>query len=249
MNEKTTQEFISRLSHEIRNPLTLISSSLQLLETDCPSVAQSDLWLQIQEDLKAVLRLLKDVSALNSQHKLRLSCISAASFLSAAASSFHSMAVSRGILFTVDLSSLHVPTIMNGTSLSTSDKIYHPLMINCDEIKLREALINLLINAADAVVPGNPAPQIHLFAECSGELLHIHVKDNGPGIPAEYLPSLFEPFVTHKEGGTGLGLNIVKNIAEWHQGTITVTTSCAPAHSGTDFCISIPVIPSSGAFA
>lgn len=121
-------------------------------------------------------------------------------------------------------------------------------MINCDELKLREALINLLINAADAVVSGNSAPQILLQAEYTEKHLHIHVKDNGPGIPDIYLPTLFDPFVTHKKGGTGLGLNIVKNIVERHHGTVTVTASCIPGHSGTDFCISIPAVLSSEVF-
>ena len=255
MNQKSTSEFISRLSHEIRNPLTLINSSLQLLALECPSVTRSDLWFQIQEDLRSVLRLLNDVSVLNNHRKLHISNVNAASFLLAAASSFQSMAISRGIRFIVDLSSVDSPTIPNDDSIFTSDKTSNKdfpiLMINCDEIKLREVLINLLMNAADAVVPDNPDPEIRFLAEHSKDHLHIHVKDNGPGIPEEYLSTLFDPFVTHKSNGTGLGLHIVKTITEWHHGTVTVTTSCIPGKSGTDFCISIPVlstIPASEAF-
>lgn len=229
MNEKSQQfcqEFLSRLSHEIRNPLTLICSSLQLLEADCPSVVHSDLWPQIQEDLQSVFHLLNDISALNRQQKLRLSTISAESFLSAAAAAFRPMAVSRNIYFSADLSAVTFP--------STT--------IECDEIKLREAILNLLVNAADAVCSGtvDSTPQILLQTERSDHSLKIHIKDNGPGIPENYLPTLFEPFVTHKAGGTGLGLNIVKTITELHHGTVTVNTCCTPEHSGTDFCISLP---------
>ena len=227
MNEQiysSCQEFLSRLAHEIRNPLTLISSSLQLLESDCPSVAQSDLWIQIQEDLQSVFRLLNDISALNTGQTLRLSSIPAEPFLSSAAASFHPLAVSRNIFFSADLSA--IPSTV---------------FISCDKIKLREALINLLVNAADAVSSCSTQPQILLHAEIKDNCLYIHVKDNGPGIPENYIPTLFDPFVTHKSNGTGLGLNIVKTVTDLHHGTVTVSTCCIPEHSGTDFCISLPL--------
>lgn len=226
-NLQYSQEVLSRLSHEIRNPLTLISSSLQLLEADCPCVLQSDLWPQIQKDLQSVFRLLSDLSSLNSPHTLRLSSVSAESFLSAAAASFRPMALSRNISFSIDLTALTIS----------------PVTLDCDEIKLREAILNLLINAADAVSSDtqNRMPQILLQANLSDHSLQIHIKDNGPGIPENYLPTLFDPFVTHKSGGTGLGLYIVKTIAEQHRGTVTVNTCCMPEHSGTDFCIVLPL--------
>lgn len=223
------QDVLSRLSHEIRNPLTLICSSLQLLEADCPSVTHSDLWPQINEDLQSVFRLLNDISSLSRQQMLHISNVCAESFLSSAAASFRSMAVKRKILFSADLSAAAIS----------------PVTIACDEIKLREAILNLLVNAADAVssCPSGSVPQILLQAACSGQNLHIHVKDNGPGIPENYLPTLFDPFVTYKSGGTGLGLHIVKTIAEQHHGTVTVHTCCTSGNSGTDFCISLPLIP------
>ena len=139
------------------------------------------------------------------------------------------MALSRNIHFSEDLSSL----------------ILSPIIIECDEIKLREVIINLFVNAAEAFSSATQisAPQILLHAERSDNCLHIHVKDNGPGIPENFLPTLFDPFVTHKSGGTGLGLHIVKTITEQHHGTVTVTTCCTPEHSGTDFCISLPLKP------
>jgi signal transduction histidine kinase len=72
--------------------------------------------------------------------------------------------------------------------------------------------------------------------------LHIHVRDNGPGIPEEYRDTLFDPFVTHKLHGTGLGLSIVKNIMVQHGGTITVSTCTAQPDTCTDFCLTLPVL-------
>lgn len=220
------QEFISRLTHEIRNDLTLISSSMQLLESDCPAVVQSDLWTQIQTDLNSVFHLLSDISALNIRQKLCLSRIPAVSFLTAVTSSFYPLAASRNILFSADLS-----------ALSSSSAL-----IDIDKIKLREVLINLLVNAVDAVTASCISPQILLLAETDEHCLHIHVKDNGPGIPENCLSTLFDPFVTYKSSGTGLGLNIVKTITELHHGTVVVHTDCTPEHSWTDFCISLPLV-------
>jgi nitrogen-specific signal transduction histidine kinase len=72
--------------------------------------------------------------------------------------------------------------------------------------------------------------------------LQIHIHDNGPGIPEEYLSTLFDPFVTHKAHGTGLGLSITENIAKQHGGTITVHTCTTLPDTYTDFCLSLPVL-------
>jgi two-component system C4-dicarboxylate transport sensor histidine kinase DctB len=84
----------------------------------------------------------------------------------------------------------------------------HPqLMVNCDDLRLEQVLINLLGNALDAVA-GLPAPHIAIDMDASDATLTITVRDNGPGIPADVLPRLFEPFFTTKEMGQGLGLGL-----------------------------------------
>lgn len=221
--------FISHLTHEVRNPLTLISSSLQLLETECPSVKTSVLWSQIREDVKSTICLLQDISAFNNISKLTLTEFSAEDFLSSITHSFSSYMAQRNILF----SAYQSPSIAS-------------LSLKADRRKLQELLTNLLINAADALCdPKSVLPDPHKIdftAEHFDKILHIHVKDNGPGIPDEYLKTLFDPFVTHKVSGTGLGLSIAKSVAELHGGIISVETSCEPACSYTDFHLEIPVI-------
>lgn len=71
-----------------------------------------------------------------------------------------------------------------------------------------------------------PEPRIQIVLEPpSGKWLHLHVDDNGPGIPEALRPTIFDPYVTHTAGGTGLGLAIVKKIVIEHGGTIEVDSS------------------------
>lgn len=221
--EKQHHSMISTLSHEIRNPLTLIYSSLQLLEKESPEVAESFLWPQIKEDVQDTIRLLKDISILNRSSTVSSQNIPLYSFLKGLTDSFQALMQERNITFLtyLDPQLLHLP-------------------FTGDEIKLKEALMNLLLNAADALDSCRYSGQILLTAVVCDRQLNIHIRDNGPGIPEDYLPTLFDPFVTHKTGGTGLGLSIARNAAISHGGTLTVETSSS-GDSYTDFCLTLPL--------
>lgn len=99
----------------------------------------------------------------------------------------------------------------------------HPgLVAYCDDLRLEQALINLIGNALDAV-SGGEAPRISIEIGASFASLSITVRDNGPGIPPEVLPRLFEPFFTTKGMGQGLGLGlaIASSIARDCGGTLS----------------------------
>jgi two-component system nitrogen regulation sensor histidine kinase NtrY len=87
---------------------------------------------------------------------------------------------------------------------------------------LRQALTNLLQNAADAVAMRDGAGHITLTVQDLPNEAHIMVGDDGVGLPKEERARLTEPYVTHKPKGTGLGLAIVKKIMEDHGGTLTL---------------------------
>lgn len=239
-------EYISRFSHELRNPLTLIYSSLQLLEKEYPAVQNSELWPQIKKDMLDVIQLLKEMSA--PFRGLRPEPLNVAEFLSGLSASFAPSMELRGIDFVTEY-----PDTLSA------------LVLTADRQKLRQVLTNLILNAVDAVSGRDIPGRILLSARHSGSSVSIHVRDNGPGIPQEYLADLFEPFVTHKQGGTGLGLSVAKIIAEQHGGQLSVETRCAdcnisPANSDchrefndgsqlpgnsfptyTDFCLLLPL--------
>ena len=102
-----------------------------------------------------------------------------------------------------------------------------PFEVTADPLLLGQAVLNLLLNAADAAGANRDGKVTVRFARPSPDSevkqFHLVVKDNGPGIPAGVLDRIFNPFFTTKETGTGLGLAIVHRVIEAHDGTITAT--------------------------
>ncbi len=123
-----------------------------------------------------------------------------------------------------------------------------------DAATLEQALVNLVVNARDAMPRGGQlliaTEKVNLTAACAetnpearaGEFVCLMVRDTGTGIAPEYLPHIFEPFFTTKEPGkgTGLGLATVYGIAKQHQGWIEISTDMG---KGTTFKIFLPAIP------
>ena len=106
--------------------------------------------------------------------------------------------------------------------------------------KLERALLNLLLNACEAVPAESGKIEIGLTRK--GESLEIRIEDNGPGIADAIRDRLFEPFVSHgKENGTGMGLTVVQKILQDHGGDVAVEQTST---SGTTFRVNIPLNPS-----
>jgi signal transduction histidine kinase len=112
-----------------------------------------------------------------------------------------------------------------------------PVIIEADADQLQQVLVNLLLNALDAM-PGGGRVEIQLGAPVHGQV-DLRVLDTGPGITPELLPRLFEPFVSSKETGLGLGLAVSRRIAESHGGNLWVTN---PPHGGACFVLRLPVV-------
>lgn len=114
-----------------------------------------------------------------------------------------------------------------------------PVIVDCDAGMMRQALTNLLKNAGEAVeeaaetAPEGWAPRVTVALEAEPEAVCIRIIDNGPGLPADR-SRLFEPYVTLKSTGTGLGLPIVKKIVEEHGGSLSLTDAPeGPDNKGT----------------
>jgi signal transduction histidine kinase len=104
-----------------------------------------------------------------------------------------------------------------------------PLAINADPLLIGQAVLNLVLNAAEAMgdagVEGGEVRVTYAAAtdDDAAKQFRLAVEDTGPGIPAEAMDKIFNPFFTTKDTGTGLGLAIVHRMVEAHDGTIVVT--------------------------
>ena len=107
--------------------------------------------------------------------------------------------------------------------------------VSCDPSQIKQVIINLLLNALDAV---NGSGTIELSAKKNKNMIEISVKDNGIGIQEQDLPQIFNPFYTTKTRGTGLGLAISKKIANEHEGDLIVKSSVG---EGSTFTLTIPI--------
>lgn len=209
---------VSMVAHEIRNPLTLVSSSLQIIEAQHPEVKEFNNWSQTMEDVEFMCSLLNELSSFNNSSTLHHSVFSIERLLK-------NIAVSFAIALDAEDSGIEFTSrIVPGMGDFTGDKI-----------KLEQVVLNILRNAKEAVREGG---YISLMAERQKDIIIIRCQDNGCGIPEDIMDTIFDPFVTHKENGTGLGLSSAKQIVEAHGGSIYAESS---PETGTVFTVTLPV--------
>lgn len=189
------------LAHEIRNPLASISGSVQLL-IEGGNISAND-----QHLLQIVLREAERLNLLLGDF-LRFARPTPPTLLP------HDLALIFDDLLEVvkgDPRFVHIQFL----------KDYGSNQFLCDDGQLKQALLNLLINAAEAI---NGSGIIRLGAE-TAPVITIRVEDSGPGLLPEVQKQLFNPFFTTKENGTGLGLATMHAIVSAHGGRIEVSRS------------------------
>ena len=207
---------LSKFSHELRNPLTSLFSTVQLIELQHPEVKTFKYWSNIHSDIDYINRLINDFSDYSKIETLNLTTFSLHHLLRQLSLSF-----AASIAYTnVEYTSFIDPSITQITG---------------DKTKLQEVFLNLRKNAFDAA---SPDQTICLKAVSSNSEITIFVQDTGCGMSQKQLETIFEPFVTYKENGTGLGLFICKQIITAHGGTLSVTSSI---NQGTTFTVTLPI--------
>lgn len=110
------------------------------------------------------------------------------------------------------------------------------LLIKADPVQLKHALLNIILNAMDAMPNGGNISIKTIIRQ--GDYLEIEISDQGCGIAEKDLKHIFDPFFSTKESGTGLGLSISYQIIKNHKGTITVESELG---KGTTFRIRLPM--------
>ena len=119
--------------------------------------------------------------------------------------------------------------------ISCSSKVFPPdMMITADPDLVDQVIINMILNAMDAVT-GIENPEISILATMNtNNRIVIDIKDNGHGIKPDILDKIFMPFFTSKKHGSGIGLSLSRQIMHLHKGTITVKSKPG---EGTTFSI------------
>ncbi len=221
----TESEMASEFAHSINNYLTVISGNLELLQ----------------------LRLSKDPDEKATRHidTMRTSVESISNYVEGLMGTRDDSGVflRKNLAETVRVMArvLRPQKRFRNIDVATNIALDFPKLVNFCETQIQQVLLNLLINAADALnsQSANDSPRIvvTLRHDQRTAKVMISISDNGPGIAPERLPELFQRRFTTKEKGHGIGLITVKKIIESHNGTIEVTSTVG---QGTTFLITIP---------
>jgi PAS domain S-box-containing protein len=126
----------------------------------------------------------------------------------------------------------------NGISVKTQLEEGIPI-IQGDRVQLQQVILNLIINAVEAMGSGSAGPRELMIStsEAQPEGVHVQVRDSGPGLPLANLEHLFDAFYTTKPGGLGMGLSICRSIVEAHGGRLWAT---ADTPRGATFQFTLP---------
>lgn len=209
-------QMTSSFVHEFRNPLTSIHGFVQLLRSENPQLPYLDIISNEIEQLKF------NISQFLMLSKKEIVSIEMTSF-------------SLNDLIEEVLSFLY-PRILE-VNVDIQKHYLHEISIHGFKDEIRQVLINIIFNAVDVLKSvKNPIIQIEL--DITENSVIIDISNNGPKIPEAMVDTIFEPFVTTKKSGTGLGLYVSKNILEKHGGTLT----CQSNDDWTTFTIIFPIL-------
>jgi signal transduction histidine kinase len=212
-------EMAASVTHELRNPLVAIGGFAQRLTRVAAGTREKEYAAIIARE---VLRMETMLSTILAFSKKEMLC-------------FGECQVPRVIEEALEL---EYDALLRG-SVRLVTEIAEPLpVIQGDEQKLRQVMINLLANARQAMSAGGVLTVRAYLTTLRGDAaVTVEVEDTGSGIPAETLRNIFNPFFTTKEGGTGLGLPISHRIVEQHRGLIEVKNRA----KGAVFILRLPV--------
>ena len=216
------ERLLARLAHEIRNPLSSLDIHVQLLEEDLGGLAPA-LRGQLSPRLEIIHGELHRLESI-VDHFLRLAGPSELDL--------QTVEVAKIVNHVCEL--LRPEAAARGIEVSTQIEASLPSLL-ADPVRLTQALMNLVINAMQAV---ERKGRIEVSAGRVGQGILVKVSDSGPGIPQEKLASIFDPYFTTKEQGSGLGLWIAQQIATAHGGSIQVQNGPT---GGAVFAMALPL--------
>src|SRR5262245_26842845 len=217
--EQIRRSMLTDIAHELRTPLTNVRCQLEAVQ-DRLLFPTAETIGSLTDEVLSLMRVIDDLQdlALAEAGRLRLQI--------------------EPCDLAIELQSLgRASERPDGPLIDV--QVGSPLMARVDPKRFRQIVRNLIANAVAALPP---AGHVTVSAAAAGENVRIQVLDDGPGVPPEHLPRVFDRYYRvidrgSRSGGTGLGLAIVKRLVELHGGTITAG---ARPEGGTVFSVTLP---------
>jgi PAS domain S-box-containing protein len=210
-----TGKIARTIAHEVRNPLTNLTLALEQLKDEMPADNESVTLFSdiIERNANRIEQLIGEMLNSSRPRELDLKLIPVEEIVDETIA----LAMDRMNLKQIRLVRDHVGDL--------------PRLL-VDKEKMKIALLNIVINAVEAMNPGTGVLTVRI--ERGPGLIVLYVADNGKGISPDDLEKLFDPFFTNKEGGMGLGLTSTRNILNGHGATVEVISR---VNEGTTFAI------------
>jgi len=207
------------VAHEINNPLTgvLTNSSLMLEDLADDHPWREDIQTIVNETLRC-RKIVKGLLDFSRQTRPQRTLLDLNQVVEDTLALVRNQTVFRNTRIVYELDP-HLPTVL------------------ADADQMRQVVLNLVLNAAEAMVQGGEL-RLASSVDSAKQAVELRISDTGPGIPDEVRVRIFEPFFTTKKTGTGLGLAVAYGIIQRHHGEIRIETSRG---RGTTFIISVPI--------
>jgi two-component system NtrC family sensor kinase len=207
------------VAHEINNPLTgvLTNSSLMLEDLADDHPWREDIQTIVNETLRC-RKIVKGLLDFSRQTRPQRTLLDLNQVVEDTLALVRNQTVFRNTKIVYELDP-HLPTVL------------------ADADQMRQVVLNIVLNAAEAMVQGGEL-RLASLSNVAKKAVELRISDTGPGIPDEVRARIFEPFFTTKKTGTGLGLAVAYGIIERHHGEIRIDSARG---KGTTFTISVPI--------
>jgi signal transduction histidine kinase len=211
--------YAGAIMHEVNNPLEAITNLVYLTKIYKANPGQVlENMLVIEQQLQTLGRVTKQALTFHREH--------------AEAKEFDLVDIAESAL------KLHAGKLQRH-GVKIDRQFRGPASTSILGNEILQVLSNLILNSVDALP--QEVGQITMRVRATGKSIHVTVSDNGGGIPDEFASRLFEPYLTNKPSGTGLGLWLSQRIIAKHKGQLRFRTSQRQGRSGTSFRISLPL--------
>lgn len=204
-----------KIFHEIKNSITLVNGTLQLVAKMHPEVSEFEYWNEAISEIDFLKGMVTQLSSARLCNHLNLMQINIYSFMHQFSLSMHALE-------------------WDGFSCNITLDDDLPL-IELDPQLIKQAIVNLVKNAYEAM---DAAGEVNINVSYADPYMQIAISDHGSGLDPAIEHNIFQPFITSKTGGSGIGLSLTKQIIEFHHGTISYESRPG---DGCTFTISLPL--------